>query len=150
MEIGEAIPKDHEDHDMIEPQVLVETLLEKDSHKRKPSWTQELIREDERYGAPEGIHRERKRENPYNSYVALLCDIIDREPSTYEEAAENKECKDAMIKEYQSIMKNDVEDVVPRPEGKSVVNSKWIYKIKHATDGNIEKYKVRIVAHGFS
>ena len=47
-------------------------------------------------------------------------------------------------------MKNDVWDVVPRPEGKSVVTSKWIYKIKHAADGSIEKYKARFVARGFS
>ena len=46
-----------------------------------------------------------------------------------------------MIEEYQSIMKNDVWDVVPRPEGKLVVSSKWIYKIKHAADDSIEKYK---------
>ena len=46
-------------------------------------------------------------------------------------------------------MKNDVWDVVPRPEGNSVVTSKWIYKIKHATDG-IEKYKAIFVACGFS
>ena len=55
-----------------------------------------------------------------------------------------------MIKEYRLIMKNDVWDVVPRLEGKSIVTSKWIYKIKHAADGNIEKYKARIVASGFS
>jgi hypothetical protein len=30
------------------------------------------------------------------------------------------------------------------------VTSKWIYKIKHATDGSIEKYKARFVARGFS
>ena len=48
-----------------------------------------------------------------------------------------------------SIM-NDVWDVVPRPEGTSVVTSKWIYKIKHAADGSIEKYKARFVARGFS
>ena len=48
-----------------------------------------------------------------------------------------------MIEEYQSIMKNDVLDVVPSLEGKSVVTSKWIYKIKHAADGSIEKYKAR-------
>ena len=47
-------------------------------------------------------------------------------------------------------MKNNVWDVVPRPEGKSIVTSKWIYKIKHATDGSIEKYKTRFMAHGFS
>jgi hypothetical protein len=31
-----------------------------------------------------------------------------------------------------------------------VVSSKWIYKIKHATDENIEKHKARFVARGFS
>ena len=150
MEIGEAIPEENEDHSMTKPQEIVETFLEKDSHKRKPTWARELLREDERYGAPEGIHRERKRAKPYNSYVALLCDIIDKEPSTYEEATEKKEWKDAMIDKYQSITKNDVWEIVPRPEGKSVVSSKWIYKIKHVVDDSIEKYKARFVARGFS
>ena len=48
------------------------------------------------------------------------------------------------------IMNNVVCDIVPRPEGKSVVTSKWIYKIKHAVDGSIEKYKEICVARGFS
>jgi hypothetical protein len=53
--------------------------------------------------------------------------------------------------EYTSIMKNDVWDIVPRPEGKLVVSSRWLYKIEHATDGSsIEKFKVRFVARGFS
>jgi hypothetical protein len=55
-----------------------------------------------------------------------------------------------MMEEYQSIMKNDVWDVVPRPKGKSVVTSKWIFKIKHATDGIVEKHKARFVARVFS
>ena len=55
-----------------------------------------------------------------------------------------------MIEEYQSIMKNDVWDVVPRLEGKSVVTSKWIYKIKHVADGRIEKYNARFMARGLS
>ena len=54
------------------------------------------------------------------------------------------------MKEYQSIMENDVWDVVPRPEGKSVVTSKWIYKIKHAVDSSIEKYKATFMAQGLS
>ena len=41
-------------------------------------------------------------------------------------------------------------EVVPIPEGNSVVTSKWIYKIKHAAYGSIEKYKARFMAHGFS
>ena len=30
------------------------------------------------------------------------------------------------------------------------MTSKWIYKINHAANGNIKKYKVRFVAQGFS
>ena len=45
-------------------------------------------------------------------------------------------------------MKNDVWEVVPKPEGKSVVSSKWIYKIKHTVNGSIEKYKAIFVACG--
>jgi hypothetical protein len=55
-----------------------------------------------------------------------------------------------MVEEYASIMKNDVWEVVPWPEGKSVIGSKWIYKIKHAADGSVEKFKARFVANGFS
>jgi hypothetical protein len=47
-------------------------------------------------------------------------------------------------------MNNDVWDIVPRLEGKSVVTSKWIYKIKRAADGSVEKYKARFVTRGFS
>ena len=47
-----------------------------------------------------------------------------------------------MVKEYKFIMENDV---VLRPKGKYVVYSMWIYKIMHAVDGNIEKYKARFV-----
>jgi hypothetical protein len=44
----------------------------------------------------------------------------------------------------------DVWEIVPRPEGKFVVTSKWVYKINHAVDGSIDKYKARFVTRGFS
>ena len=112
---------------MVEPQWSVDPLKEV-SHKRKPAWASELIQDAERYGAPEGSLRESKRPHTYSSYVALLSDIIDAEPSSFEEAVGKQVWKHAMHEEYQSIMENDVWDVVPRPEGKSVVTSKWIYK----------------------
>jgi hypothetical protein len=76
--------------------------------------------------------------------------IIDSEPSTFEESIEKQELKDSMMEEYHSIMKNDAWEVVLRQEGKSVVTSKWIYKIKHVADDNIEKYKERFLARVFS
>jgi hypothetical protein len=55
-----------------------------------------------------------------------------------------------MVEEHNSIMRNDVWEIVPRLEGKSVVTSRWLYKVKHAADGSVEKHKARFVAHGFS
>ena len=52
--------------------------------------------------------------------------------------------------EDHSIMKNDVWEIVSRPEGKSAVTSRWIYKVKHVVDGIVEKYKARFVVRGFS
>ena len=46
-------------------------------------------------------------------------------------------------------MKNDGWHIVPKLENKSVVSSKWLYKIKHVVDGSIEKYKAIFVARGF-
>jgi hypothetical protein len=55
-----------------------------------------------------------------------------------------------MKEEYQSIIKNVVCEVVPKPKNKYVVSFKWIYKIKHTTYKSIEKHKARFVVHGFS
>ena len=101
-----------EDREFEEPQEPVDTPQKKNPHKRKPSWIHEIIQGTKRYGVFKETHRGRERTRSCSSYVALLCDIIDKEPSNYKEAVERKEWKDAMIEEYQSIMKNDVWDVV--------------------------------------
>jgi hypothetical protein len=120
------------------------------SHKRKPTWARELIQDGEKYGVPEGTMRHVKRPKPFSSYMDLMCDLLENKPTFFEEAIQKKEWADAMTKEYQSIIKNDVWEIVPRPNRKDVVSSRWLFKIKHATDGCIEKYKAIFVAHGFS
>ena len=47
-------------------------------------------------------------------------------------------------------MKNDIWEVVPRLEEKSVVTSKWLFKIKHGANGSVEKHEAIFVARGFS
>jgi hypothetical protein len=94
--------------------------------------------------------RQNKKPKPFSSYMALMCNLIENELTCFEEAIQKKEWMDVMIEEYQSIIKNDVWEVVPRPKNKEVVSSKWIYKIKHGTYESIEKHKARFVALGFS
>ena len=55
-----------------------------------------------------------------------------------------------MVEEYKASMKNDVWEVVAETKGKSIVNSRQIYKIKHVADGSIENHKAIFVACGFS
>ena len=93
------------------------------------------------------MHREIKIPKPYNNYLALLCDSIDKENYNYKEEIENKKWKDAMIEENKLIMKNHVCEIVLKLEGDPIVASKWIYKIKHAIDGNINKNKEMFVVH---
>ena len=75
--------------------------------------------------------------------------IIDLVPTTYEEASRNQVWKDSM-KEFDSIMKNDVWEVIPRFEGKSEVIFKWIFNSKHRAYGRVENNKPIFVARGFS
>jgi Reverse transcriptase (RNA-dependent DNA polymerase)/GAG-pre-integrase domain/Integrase core domain len=43
-----------------------------------------------------------------------------------------------------------VYEVVPRPAGRKIVGSKWVFHIKRGPTGEIQKYKARIVAQGFT
>ena len=76
-----------EDQELEESQEPVDPPLKKNPHKRKLAWVREIIQGAEIYGASEETPRGRKRTRSCSSYVALLCDIIDKEPSNYEEAA---------------------------------------------------------------
>ena len=53
-------------------------------------------------------------------------------------------------KKHGSSQNNLIKEVIPRPKDRSVVGSRWIYKIKYTVDGRIEKYKARFVAKGYA
>jgi hypothetical protein len=55
-----------------------------------------------------------------------------------------------MVEEYDSIVKNSAWEIVPRLIDKSVVGSRWIYKVKQVVDQSVEKLKARFVAQSFS
>ena len=107
------------------------------------------MQEAERIVAPKGTFRERKRPHRFGGYVALIRNINDVKPSSFEED-KLQVWKNVMLEEYKSIIKNIVWDIVPRPNDKSMVSSKSIYKIKHAANGSVEKFKERFVARGFT
>jgi hypothetical protein len=121
------------------------------SGKRRPRWFQETLKEAiENVGEPKSQIRQRKPPVRLGAYLALVTTIRDIEPQTFAQAVDHQVWREAMVEEYDSIVRNDVWDVVLRPVGKSVVTSRWLYKTKIATDGSVEKHKAHFVARGFS
>ena len=55
-----------------------------------------------------------------------------------------------MDEEIDAIERNNTWNLVELPDDKNCIGVKWIYKTKLKVDGDVEKYKARIVAQGFS
>ncbi len=75
------------------------------------------------------------------------------EPQNIEEAltCENsKEWECAMLDEYDSLMTNNTWTLVPLPADRRPVSCKWVFKIKQGANGEVERYKAKLVARGFT
>jgi histone deacetylase 1/2 len=74
-------------------------------------------------------------------------------PETYVEAVSHPESVlwwAAMDKEYQAFVDTGTFTVVPRPQGKSVIKSRWVYDEKLDAFGNLLRRKARLVAKGYT
>jgi hypothetical protein len=88
--------------------------------KKRPAWLEATLQDVERLKVPEGTFRKSKRPKRFSSYAAYMTKLLDEEPTTFEEAVQKGQWKKAMTEEHQSIMKNEVWEIVPRPKEKSV------------------------------
>jgi len=55
-----------------------------------------------------------------------------------------------MEDELEALSSNQTWILVPLPSGKKVIGCRWIYKIKHKSDGTIDRYKAHLVAKGYT
>jgi hypothetical protein len=74
---------------------------------------------------------------------------------TYQEVkkGEDWQCWHAAVKqEYETLVENRTWDVVPvvRPEDRNTVDCKWALRVKLNPGGDVEKFKARLVARGFT
>lgn len=83
-------------------------------------------------GSARKSSRAKKAPERYQAnYCALVVDISDMEPNSFEDACKNEVWQGAMQEEIDSIQKNKVWDLVDLSEGKKVIGSRCLYKIKH-------------------
>ena len=84
----------------------------------------------------------------YNKIVHAL--LSTSTPRNVQEAMSQTEWKKAMDEEMQALLKNDTWEMRPLSESKKLIWSRWVYAIKHNSDGSIARYKARLVARGYT
>jgi len=90
----------------------------------------------------------------YNVAKDVISDIDDQEPMTIEDCRQRNDWpkwKDAIQAELDSIAKRKVfGPVVRTPEGVKPVVYRWVFVQTRNENGEIIRYKARLVAQGFS
>ena len=82
--------------------------------------------------------------------IALLASC---DPVTVTEAltrSDSMEWKRAMQGEMEALNSQNAWTLVPRPAGRKVIKTKWVFRLKYRANGEIDKYKARFCAKGFS
>ncbi|KAL4283189.1 hypothetical protein GQ457_16G015580 [Hibiscus cannabinus] len=71
-------------------------------------------------------------------------------PTTIKEALSILEWKATAMVEYTALMDNHTWELVELPPGKKAIGCKRLFRIKHNSNGTINRYKARLVAKGFN
>ncbi|GMF20513.1 unnamed protein product [Phytophthora fragariaefolia] len=85
-----------------------------------------------------------------NSKISGMATRI--EPKTHDEAVTGPDAphwRKAIDKEGRSLIAHGTWKLVPLPKGKRALTSKWVFKIKYDAQGNVERYKARLVIRGY-
>jgi hypothetical protein len=71
------------------------------------------------------------------------------EPSSHIDAMKHPLWHRAMQEEFGALIKNKTWHLVPPRAGLNIIDSKWVFKLKHKPDGSIDRYKACLVTKGF-
>ena len=74
-------------------------------------------------------------------------------PHTFKQAMNGPQSdywREAATLEYNTLVENGTWEIVDLPKDQKAIGSGWVFKVKHHSDGSIERYKARIVAKGYS
>lgn len=71
------------------------------------------------------------------------------DPVHFEEAVKEEKWIKAMDEEINAIERNETWELTDLPDSKDCIGVKWVYKTKRNVEGNVDKYKARLVVKGY-
>ena len=95
--------------------------------------------------------RARSLQDIYNSIdeVHVVCFLADSEDLSFEEAMQEEKWQMAMNEEIGAIERNNTWELTDLPKGARPIGVKWVYKKKTNVEGEVERYKARLVVKGY-
>jgi len=81
--------------------------------------------------------------------LTLFCLFASCEPINFEEAVQHKRWKAAIDEGIKAIEKNATWKLTILSKGHKAIGVKWVYKDKRNAKGEVERYKVRLMAKGY-
>ncbi|GJT36814.1 putative ribonuclease H-like domain-containing protein, partial [Tanacetum coccineum] len=94
------------------------------------------------------IHDQQRNNHTDYLHCLFSCFLSQLEPSSVAQALNDPDWVEAMQEEMQQFVHQDVWKLVPLPEGKTAIRTKWILKNKRDARGILVRNKARLVAQG--
>jgi hypothetical protein len=71
-------------------------------------------------------------------------------PHDWQEAKQDPRWGQAMLEEMIVLDKNNTRVITTPSANKAVLGCKWVFTVKQALNGKVERYKAKLVAKGYS
>ncbi|GJS29613.1 putative ribonuclease H-like domain-containing protein [Tanacetum coccineum] len=94
------------------------------------------------------VHDQQRNNHTDYLHYLFACFVSQLEPSSVAQALNDPDWVEAMQEEMQQFVNQDVWKLVPLPEGKTAIGTKWILKNKRDARGIVVRNKARLVAQG--
>nr|XP_016439502.1 PREDICTED: uncharacterized protein LOC107765379 [Nicotiana tabacum] len=125
----------------------MEPLRRSERDKKNPVWMSDYITVTTTVTMQNYLTYARLKPH-YQLYLAALTSIS--EQTIFSEASQDPRWVEEMRAEIQALEENKTWEVVQLPPEKSPIGLKWVFKVKYKANGDVERFKARLVSKGYN
>lgn len=150
--VDHNVAEDYVDEDHVDHNVAVEGGSRQSLRtSHPPIWMKDYVTQVSDSSQPYTLGNYISYQHISPNYAAYLSKFsTEVEPRSYEEAIKDQRWVEAMKMEIKALEDNGTWELVNLPTHKPVIGCKWVFKIKYQADGQINRFKVRLVAKGYN